>query len=484
LCLCAFVRDFFIQSMNVLITGAGAAEAKLAIEVLQAENNVRAIDVNDGDLRDAAFAAQVVQGVDVILHFAPISLSWATDEDNLDHATRGTYYLAHAAAKAGVKRIIQASTLKLFDVFPANYKVDPSWRARPQAQIDHLCARMAEITLRETVRDLSRNPTTQLRGICLRLGEVTRDEIAEALQQALTFDYDLWGIRHVGKRSSSIVHRPSSVSSLQSPISNFPRRVVIFGSGGPLASSTAKEMAQGDYVLRQTDVRPLADVLAENKPQLPGAPLPTILAVPHEERLVDVTDYAQVLAASEGMDAIINCTVIRHSIDQSFRVNLLGAFNVMRAAVAHGIRRVVHTGPFMLGQKGAGGYYWDDYLVDDIPARPGDGMVSYIITKLLGQEVCRIYAEQYQLEVPTLTFAGFYNPEVVTAGLATLAVSWADAARAIRCAVEVPNLPSPYEYMHIGADTPLGVFPNDKAKRILNWQPQDDLHQWWLGVES
>lgn len=473
--------------MNVLITGAGAAEAKLAVAALQAEHTVRAIDSGDGDLRDAAFAAQLVQGMDVILHFAPISLSSATDEDNLDHATRGTYYLAHAAAKAGVKRIIQASTLKLFEVFPANYKVDPSWRPRPQAQIDHLCARMAEITLRETVRDLSRNPNTQVRGLCLRFGQVTRDEMAEALQQALAFDYDLWGIRHVGKRQTarpepvegSNAKREPPISNLQSQTAKPPRRIVIFGSGGPLASSTAKEMAQGDYVLLQTDVRPLADILAENKPQLPGAPLPTILAAPHEERFVDVTDYAQVLAASEGMDAIINCTVIRHSIDQSFRVNLLGAFNVMRAAVTHGIRRVVHTGPFMLGQKGAGGYYWDDYLVDDIPARPGDGMVSYIITKLLGQEVCRIYAEQYQLEVPTLTFAGFYNPEVVTAGLATLAVSWADAARAIRCAVEVPSLPSPYEYMHIGADTPIGVFPNDKAKRILNWQPQDDLHEWW-----
>jgi len=27
--------------------------------------------------------------------------------------------------------------------------------------------------------------------------------------------------------------------------------------------------------------------------------------------------------------------------------------------------------------------------------------------------------------------------------------------------------------MHIGADTPLGVFPNEKAKRLLGWQPRD-----------
>jgi hypothetical protein len=29
--------------------------------------------------------------------------------------------------------------------------------------------------------------------------------------------------------------------------------------------------------------------------------------------------------------------------------------------------------------------------------------------------------------------------------------------------------------MHIGADTPLGVFPNGKAKRLLDWQPRDDF---------
>ena len=44
------------------------------------------------------------------------------------------------------------------------------------------------------------------------------------------------------------------------------------------------------------------------------------------------------------MDSLINCTVLRDSLVPAFRVNLVGAYNVMKAAVECGIRRVIHTG--------------------------------------------------------------------------------------------------------------------------------------------
>ena len=448
----------------------------MAIATLKAAHTIRAIDTSDGDLRDAAYIAGVLQGIDLILHFAPISLTLSRDEDNLDLAARSTYHLAHTAAQMGIPRMLLGSTLKLFDILPADYKVEPSWRPRPQAQIDHLCARMAELTLRECVRDIARH--MPFRAICMRFGEVDQTDMTGALQKALAFDQDHWVILHAGKRPTP--HVPHSTSIASRPI----HKVVVYGAGGPLASATAREIAH-TYTLRQTDVRPLADILRDNNPQSEGAPMPALLAPPHEEQVVDVTDYAQVLAACEEMDAIVNCTVIRHDRNQAFRVNLVGAFNVMRAALAHGIRRVVHTGPYQLGQHGSAGYFWDDYIPDDVPARPGDGMGNYLLTKFLGQEVCRIFAEQYQFEVPTLTFASFVNPDTpVTGGLHALSLSWADSARAIRRALEVPTLPSPFEYMHIGTDLPHDVFPNAKAKRILGWEPLDDLSKWWRREEK
>ena len=66
---------------------------------------------------------------------------------------------------------------------------------------------------------------------------------------------------------------------------------------------------------------------------------------PHNKPIteVDVRNYAQVLAAARGMDAIMNFTVNRDHPDLSFGVNTLGALNVAKAAVEHGITKIVHS---------------------------------------------------------------------------------------------------------------------------------------------
>src|ERR1041385_770999 len=122
-------------------------------------------------------------------------------------------------------------------------------------------------------------------------------------------------------------------------------KVAIFGAGGPVAAAAAAAL-QEHYTLRLTDVRPLAEIAAEGKPQSPGAPLPAVLPPPHECQVVDVADYDQVLEAARGMDALINCTVLRHELVPAFQVNLIGAYHVAKAAVEHGIRRIIHTGPY------------------------------------------------------------------------------------------------------------------------------------------
>ena len=127
------------------------------------------------------------------------------------------------------------------------------------------------------------------------------------------------------------------------------------------------------------------------------------LAPPHEWRVVDVTDAAAVEDACAGMDAIINCTVVRPDPIAAWRVNLLGVQAVMRAAVAHGIKRVVHTGPYQVAQPGPAGYAWDDFVAADASPRPGTHL--YIHTKYLGQELCRVYAEWYGLKCPRYSSA-------------------------------------------------------------------------------
>ncbi|MGH2355337.1 MAG: NAD-dependent epimerase/dehydratase family protein, partial [Chloroflexota bacterium] len=260
------------------------------------------------------------------------------------------------------------------------------------------------------------------------------------------------------------------------------RRVVIFGVGGPLASATVPLLRES-YTLRLTDLRPMEEVVAAG-PRTAGAPPPRLMVPPHEMRQVDVTDPAQVMAACEGMDAIVNCTVVRPHLEQAFLVNCVGAYNVMRAAVAHGIRRVVHTGPQQVMLDRPGGYRWDSDVPADAPPPPGTHLYRH--SKYLGQEICRVFAEEHGLEVPVLQFSAFVDPatpESATAeagrGISPMTVSWDDAGHAMRRALEVPALPRPCEVFHIVADLPHGKFSNEKAGRLLGWRPRDTLERLW-----
>jgi nucleoside-diphosphate-sugar epimerase len=194
--------------------------------------------------------------------------------------------------------------------------------------------------------------------------------------------------------------------------------------------------------------------------------------------VTDVTDPEAVMAACAGMDAVINCTVIRRDPVQAFHVNTLGVYNIARACVAHGIRRFVQTGPQLHTLIRQDDYSGDYDIPDDAPPRPGRQLYPH--SKYLGQEIARVFADAYGLEVPVLLFDGFWEQNASLPGHNfPLVISWQDSARAIRSALEVAALPSPYVVFTINADLPHGVFPNSKARRLLGWQPQDDLHRLW-----
>jgi len=507
--------------MHLLVTGANSLLARAFIAALPADAPVRAVDAGfsaplpnaetrTGHLRDLSFLDAALADITHIVHLAPLYTRLADANATLEEATRGTYQLANAAAQAGVQRILLGSSLDFFAPLWDRFLVDENWRPRPQPTLDQLCVYLAEVTLREVTR------VTNAPALCLRLGAVVDDAFTAshaydrrwlhvedgvaALRRGLEVEVEGWRIFHIpaaGERAWIPVaqageepfdYRPrhdfaghgssqAATPAFQRPAPIPPRpihNVVVFGAGGPLGSTLAGELAP-HYTLRLTDVKPVEELM-DGPRQSPGAPLPAPPQPPHTWQVVDVRDPGQVHAACAGMDAIVNVSVVRNDPVDAFRVNTIGVHNIMQAAVAHGIHRVVQTGPYMLGQRGGAGYGWDDFIVDDAPPRPGTWWV-YFPSKLLGQEICRIFAQHYRLSAPTLTFAQFVNPDVLPQRISPLAVSWRDAANAIHCALRVEHLPSPFEFFHIGADVPHGVFPNRKAKRLLHWQPRDDFRE-------
>lgn len=527
-----------MQAKRVLVTGANGRLARVVASALPPEVEVRAVDVRfssplpsrvetvEADLRDAERMADLVEGAGAVLHLAPLRALPGDELAQLDEATRGTYALVTAALDAGVPKIVVGSSLELFDRLPAEWDVSESWRPRPEPRIEHLRAWLAELSTRELVR------TSNVTALCLRFGVVVDDaevaslpydprwvheeDAAAGVLRALAYGAPGWSVFHVtaaGRRAkvravaslqSAFGYEPrhdfrarwtpeaptpadstppAAVLSPAAPIPSRPiRRVVVFGAGGPLAAAAARELA-ADYDLRLTDVRPIAEIAAEGpRPdQHPGAPVAAPLGAPHELRVADVTDLGQVMAACEGMDAVLNCSVIRTEPTRAFTVNTLGAYTIARAAAAHGIRRVVHTGPQQVTLHGDGDYSRDYDIPAEAPPRPGRHLYGH--SKYLGQEILRVFADYYGLEAPVLLFDDFIQPaEEERERLHAWTTSWADAASAIRRALEATALPSPFEVLHVGAELPHGRYTFRRAREVLGWQPQDDLRRFWDGA--
>ncbi len=519
--------------MRILLTGSTTRLGLALSQALAPAHDLRTLDLADrpgaprpdvvGDPRDRDVAASASADSDVIVHVGALARPDASAEAVIDAATRGTYNLLTTAT--ALKRFILLSTLRFFERYPVDHRVNEYWAPRPTTEIPELAPYLAEATVRESVRALP------VKGIALRLGEIVDDDLAsrhtpdsrwlhvedavQAVERALAFEpagddpTAGWWVFHIagggthprfpiglagqppfGYQPRHALAMGSIIPRMEPPreealhLAGQPggvaRKVVIYGAGGPLAAITAANLER-DHVLRLTDARPLADIVAGNQPQSPGAPLPRLLAPPHEARVVDVTDPEAVVEAARDMEAVINCTVVRPDPVQAFRVNTLGAYNVMRAAVAAGIRRVVHTGPQQVTFGAPAGYWYDFDVAEDVPARPGTHL--YILSKFLGQEICRIFAEEHGLEVPTLVFSSFVNPDnppPEPLGAFPFSISWEDAAQAMRQALHAPSFPRPFEVFQITADLPHGKFRNEKAKRLLAWQPRDRLEDHWL----
>jgi hypothetical protein len=105
------------------------------------------------------------------------------------------------------------------------------------------------------------------------------------------------------------------------------------------------------------------------------------------------------------------------------------------------------------------------------------------LTKGLGQEICKVFTEHYDIYVLCYLFLSFREHEDPAEGtdLNPFSVSWRDAGEAFRLGLEIDleDLPSRCEIFNIFADLPHQQFSNVKTKRILGFAPQDNFERMW-----
>jgi nucleoside-diphosphate-sugar epimerase len=470
------------------------------------------VSVFDGDVRDAtACAAHADQ--DAVIHGEP--LDGADLSTQVDRATRGTWNLLTTTNAA---RFVQLSTMHLFDDFGTGWQIGEDWVPRPRPLPRELCAHLAELTSRELTR--VRPVSTRV----LRLDDLADeqsftagdsastslhvDDAVAAIQRAVELEVDpsapRWRVWHIvsgdgrypllaaaraplgftpSHTADPAAERPPFSPPTLPPAAPVPRqllparRITVLGGGGPLGAGAYPELVDG-RTLRITDARPLAE-LAQRPPQSPGAPRLAVVASPHEEQVVDVTDLAAVRASAQGADCLLNCSVVRTDPVGAFRVNVLGALHTMLAAVDAGVPRVIHTGPTLVLAPHPVGYTDDPAISEGLPPRPGEDL--YFMTKLLGQEICRIFARHHGIATPILLFCGFVEPSVgEPADLHPFSVSWRDAGRAISAAAAATGFTEISPILHILAPSPHGRYEDRRAREELGWEAVDRLvHHWY-----
>lgn len=464
-------------------------------------------------------------GFEAVIRFVPQGRG-ESDQERLWNAAADTYDLV-TTLRAGA-RFILVSTLAIFEATPPDWRVTEDWRPHPTTSIDDLVTHVTEAVVREGARALP------IKGVVLRMGTVVAQgaepdrrgvhvaDAVRAVELALTFEPPagyMWGwpqprhgwwVFHItgagpnrrfvsGMETRDVLGyaprhdvatgapapepMPPPAPLPPKPAARPIRNVVVFGAWGPLGAAVAERLRH-HYRLRLCDVRSLDEALAR-PPAVRGDPRPRHLGPDHEERVVDITDPAQVSAAVEGMDAVVNVSVNRTGGALAFGVNMAGCHAIMTAVLAHGIRRIVQTGPEQTTDRQQGGHWSDFAIPSDASPRPGTRL--YFLSKFLGQEICRIHAEAHGLEVAALLFGHLRDPRDVdrdTIEGMPIVVSWEDAAEAIRCALAVPTLPKPFEVFNVVADLPHDKVANTTAKERLGWLPKDDLRVVWTRAED
>jgi nucleoside-diphosphate-sugar epimerase len=238
-------------------------------------------------------------------------------------------------------------------------------------------------------------------------------------------------------------------------------KVLILGGNGILGPHAVKAL-EGHHQLRITDIVPIDS--------------------PHESMQVDVSDLDQVMEAAEGMEAIVNCSVLRQDRKLAFEVSTLGTYNAIRAAVEHKMGRFINTGPHFT-ITGPLYEHYDFGISTEVPPHAGTSL--YALSKSAGQEICRIFTEHYPIHVLCLLFYNFRAPEPKPGeegrDLTPFSVSFRDAGQAFKRGLEVDldTLPSQNEVFFITTDLPHGLFSNEKARRLLGFEPQDKLEGYW-----
>jgi nucleoside-diphosphate-sugar epimerase len=201
--------------MRILITSAASPLARALAAGLKQEHQLRLTEVAQVEL-DGEFVCSplehdfstnlLVRGMEAIVHVAE-PLPGATEEQQLDYLTRGTYNLLWSAAAEGVRRVVYLSTLEVMSRYDETFIVTERWRPRLTTESGPLTKYLGEFVCREFARE------HKVEVVVLRLGQVIQAEavvsepfnsmwvderdVTQAITHALSANVGPWSVFHI-----------------------------------------------------------------------------------------------------------------------------------------------------------------------------------------------------------------------------------------------------------------------------------------------
>jgi uronate dehydrogenase len=197
----------------------------------------------------------------------------------------------------------------------------------------------------------------------------------------------------------------------------------------------------------------------------------------------DILDWQALTEAMSGVRAVLHLAVASgHSgiyendafNDARFDVNVKGTYHVFETARRAGVRRIVHVSSLMV----VWGYGKEGLVAGDAVPKP---VGTYALTKTLGEDVARYYAETHGLEVITLRIAApldLDDPDLRRKPLRPQQVPFVDLAQAFSLALTAPL--EKYEIATVVGESSKRVWDLEPARRILGYSPRVNLDD--LGI--
>lgn len=190
-------------------------------------------------------------------------------------------------------------------------------------------------------------------------------------------------------------------------------------------------------------------------------------------RRLDVTDLGSVIAAAEGVDAIIHLAIASGHEgpyeddafnELRFDVNVKGVYHVMEAARRCGVPRVVHTSSLMV----VWGYGPGEYVGPNAAPRP---VGTYALTKRLGEEVAEHYARQFGIAAICLRIAKPVDLEDVARRQRPLRPQWVPVPDLVRAYELALTAPAEFEIIHLTGESSRRRWELERARDVLGYEP-------------